>query len=78
MHTLTLGAIVSEDLPIPGTDPWYADPCDPALSVMTDFRERTSITVSENATIDAALEHMAAGLPKRLPCLKFLFVSSGR
>jgi len=58
MHTLTLRAIVSEDLPIPGTDPWYADPCDPALAVMTDFRERTSITVSENATIDAALEHM--------------------
>jgi CBS domain-containing protein len=58
MHTLTLRAIGSEDLPIPGTDPWYADPCDPALSVMTDFRERTSITVSENATIDAALEHM--------------------
>ena len=58
MYTLTLGAILSGDLPIPGRDPWYADPSDPALSVMTDFRERTSITVSENAAIEEALEHM--------------------
>jgi CBS domain-containing protein len=58
MYTLILGAILSEDLPVPGTDPWYVDPSDPALSVMTDFRKRTSITVSENSAIEAALEHM--------------------
>jgi hypothetical protein len=45
-------------LQIPGADPWHASPLDPALSVMTDFRERPSVTVSELSSIDAALEHM--------------------
>ena len=58
MTTLTLRSLTSRSLHIPGADPWYAAPDDPALSVMTDFRERASVTVSENATIDAALEHM--------------------
>ena len=58
MPALTLGPARSPHLPIPGTEPWYAKPTDPAPSVMTDFRERSSITVSESATIDAALEHM--------------------
>jgi CBS domain-containing protein len=39
-------------------DPWFAHPEDPALSVMTDFREHTSVTVADDASIDAALEHM--------------------
>ena len=43
---------------IPGLDPWHADPQDPALTVMTDFRERASVTVPETASIDEALEHM--------------------
>lgn len=58
MPTLTLQTLADTRLPVPGTDPWYADPGDPALSVMTDFRERTSVTVPLGATIDAALEHM--------------------
>lgn len=58
MATLTLHALTSKGLHIPGADPWYAAPEDPALSVMTDFRERASVTVSETATIDSALEHM--------------------
>jgi CBS domain-containing protein len=58
MPTLTLGAVSSRSLHIPGADPWHAAPGDPALSVMTDFRERASVTVAETATIDAALEHM--------------------
>jgi len=58
MPALSLRAVTSRDLRIPGSDPWYADPNDPALSVMTDFRERASVTVAENATMDAALEHM--------------------
>jgi CBS domain-containing protein len=55
---LTLSRIATTQLPIPGTDAWFAKPGDPALSVMTDFRERTSITVPVTAQIDVALEHM--------------------
>jgi CBS-domain-containing membrane protein len=58
MDALTLKTLQGSSLPIPGTDPWFADPSDPALTVMTDFRERASITVSQDASIDAALEHM--------------------
>lgn len=58
MTKLSLHTISSRSLQIPGTDPWHAAPDDPALSVMTDFRERASVTVAETATIDAALEHM--------------------
>ena len=58
MHSIVLARLGKTRLPIPGADPWYAEPTDPALGVMTDFRERPSVTVSENATIDAALEHM--------------------
>jgi CBS domain-containing protein len=58
MSILSLTVIKSANLKIPGVDPWYADPQDPALSVMTDFRERASVTVSDSATIAEALEHM--------------------
>jgi CBS domain-containing protein len=58
MATLSLRAVSSRSLHIPGADPWHAAADDPALSVMTDFRERASVTVAETATIDAALDHM--------------------
>jgi CBS domain-containing protein len=58
MRSLSLATTNALTLPIPGADPWHADPNDPALTVMTDFRERASITVSEISTIDAALDHM--------------------
>jgi CBS domain-containing protein len=58
MTTLSLRNISSRSLHIPGADPWHAAPTDPALSVMTDFRERASVTIAETATIDAALDHM--------------------
>ena len=58
MATITLTALSATQLQIPGADPWYANPDDPALSVMTDFRERASVTIAETATVDAALEHM--------------------
>jgi CBS domain-containing protein len=58
MRGLSLGKMTTLTVPIPGADPWHADPNDPASSVMTDFRERASITVSEADSIDAALEHM--------------------
>ena len=55
---LTLSRIAASQLPIPGTDAWFAKSGDPALSVMTDFRERASVTVPVTAQIDVALEHM--------------------
>jgi len=58
MNSLPLTAVMTPSLQVPGVDPWNADPQDPALSVMTDFRERASVTVSETAMIDEALEHM--------------------
>jgi len=58
MPTLNLRRIADDEFQIPGADPWYADPHDPALTAMTDFRERSSVTVSDTAPIDAALEHM--------------------
>lgn len=58
MPTLTLKAVEDKDLPIPGADPWFANPDDPAITVMTDFRERHSVVVGEGLPIDEALEHM--------------------
>jgi len=58
MSILSLTVVTNTRLQIPGLDPWYADPQDPALTVMTDFRERASVTVPDTAVIDAALEHM--------------------
>jgi CBS domain-containing protein len=56
--SLPLTIVMTTTLGIPGDDPWYADPQDPALSVMTDFSERSSVVVSQSATIDEALDHM--------------------
>ncbi len=58
MPALLFSKLSTSTLPIPGADPWYAKPDDPASLAMTDFRERASVTVPAAATIDAALEHM--------------------
>jgi CBS domain-containing protein len=58
VSSLSLTRITNTSVQIPGLEPWYANPQDPALTVMTDFRERASITVPDTATIDEALEHM--------------------
>ncbi len=58
MPNFLLKSLAESDLPIPGAEPWHARPEDPALSVMTDFRERSSVTTADTATIDAALDHM--------------------
>ena len=58
MSSLTLRTVSGSELPIPGFDPWFAEPDDPAVSVMTDFRERASVTVPQTLRIDVALEHM--------------------
>jgi CBS domain-containing protein len=58
MSILSLTAVRNINVQKPGAEPWHADAQDPALTVMTDFRERASVTVSDTATIDEALEHM--------------------
>lgn len=55
---LKLKPVQGNSLPIPGFEPWYVCETDPALSVMIDFRSRSSVTVSETAPLDQALEHM--------------------
>ena len=55
---LKLKTVSSKKLAIPGADSWHVTEKDPAISVMTDFRWHSSITVSENSTIDAAIDHM--------------------
>lgn len=58
MPTLTLKPLSATNLAIPGADPWQAKAEDPARSVMTDFRVRSSVTVPQALNIDVALEHM--------------------
>ncbi|MBS0612954.1 MAG: CBS domain-containing protein [Proteobacteria bacterium] len=58
MPHLQLHTVAASSFRIPGTDPWHAKPTDPAITVMTDFRERSSITVPDYHPIDTALEHM--------------------
>lgn len=58
MNLQTLSNDSIHVLPIPGTEPWHVGPDEPALRVMTDFRERPSVTVADADRIDAALEHM--------------------
>jgi CBS domain-containing protein len=58
MSILSLTRVTNSSLQIPGLDPWHADLKDPALTVMTDFRERASVTIPDTALIDEALEHM--------------------
>jgi CBS domain-containing protein len=55
---LKLNSVQSDSLPIPGFEPWYVRASNPALSVMIDFRTRSSVTVAEAAPLDDALEHM--------------------
>ena len=55
---LKIKSIQSDNLPIPGAEPWHVCETDSALSVMIDFRARSSVTVPENAPIDEALQHM--------------------
>ncbi len=58
MTSLLLINLPDVDLPVPGADPWHARPEDPAISVMTDFREHASVTIAATTNTDAALEHM--------------------
>ena len=55
---LQLRPVQCDSLPIPGAEHWYANETDPALLAMIDYRSRSSVTVVEDATIDAALEHL--------------------
>jgi CBS domain-containing protein len=55
---LKLKTVKCNSLPIPGVESWHVTAKDPALLVMTDFHWHSSVTVSENSTIDVALDHM--------------------
>jgi len=57
-RTVELKPLASRTLVSPGNDPWRVAASDPARTVMTDFRERSAISVSEDSTIDHALLHM--------------------
>jgi len=58
MSHLSLHKLPVDTLNVPGTEPWHAEPTEPAVTVMTDFRERASVTIAETVSIDAALVHM--------------------
>jgi CBS-domain-containing membrane protein len=58
IRSLKLKALRGIDLAAPGGDPWLVDKTDPAQSVMTDFHERSAVTVAEDVPIDTALEHI--------------------
>jgi CBS domain-containing protein len=55
---LRLKSIQGDSLPIPGFEPWYVCATEPALSVMIDYRSRSSVTVSETVSLNEALGHM--------------------
>jgi len=55
---LKLKPVHATSLPIPGVESWHVIEKDPATLVMTDFHWHSSVTVSENSTIDAAIDHM--------------------
>jgi predicted transcriptional regulator len=56
--SLPLGAIFPKITWYENRQAGHVRPADPAVSVMTDFHDRPSVTVCEGLTIDAALEHM--------------------
>jgi CBS domain-containing protein len=55
---IKLKSIQSDSLPIPGVEPWYVCETDPAISVMIDYRSRSSVTLSDTEPMDEALQHM--------------------
>lgn len=58
MRPIPLHRLSVPSVAVPGNDPWHARPEDPAATVMTDFRDRASVTVEATTPIDAALDHM--------------------
>jgi CBS domain-containing protein len=58
IRSLQLKPLNAASLAIPGGDPWLVGAVDPAISVMTDFHERSAVTVADQSPIDAALDHM--------------------
>jgi CBS-domain-containing membrane protein len=57
-RTFKLKPLRGTALAAPGGDPWLVDKTDPAQSVMTDFHERSAVTVADDTPIDTALEHL--------------------
>ena len=56
--TLKLKSVQAKSLQIPGAESWHVTEKDSAIAVMTDFHWHSSVTVSENSTIDSAIDHM--------------------
>jgi CBS-domain-containing membrane protein len=57
-RSLKLKPLRGIELAAPGGDPWLVDRTDPAQSVMTDFHERSAVSVADDIPIDTALEHL--------------------
>jgi CBS-domain-containing membrane protein len=57
-RVLQLMPFKGASLAAPGGDPWLVDRMDPAQTVMTDFHERSAVSVAVQTPIDEALEHM--------------------
>jgi CBS domain containing-hemolysin-like protein len=58
MQALPLGFLRTPTAVVPELEPWLADPQDPALSVMTDFRIHPSVSIAEDARVDQALKQL--------------------
>jgi hypothetical protein len=58
MQPLPLGFLRTPTVVVPELEPWLADPEDPALSVMTDFRLHPSVSVAEDAKVGHALKQL--------------------
>jgi CBS-domain-containing membrane protein len=58
VHRLSLGFLRTATAVVPELEPWLADPQDPALSVMRDFRLHPCVSVGEDAKVDHALKQL--------------------
>lgn len=58
VESLKLKSMIGDNVPVPGAEPWYARENDPALLAMIDYRSRSLVTVTEDAPIADALEHL--------------------
>lgn len=72
MQRLPLGFLRTPTAVVPELEPWLADPQDPALSVMTDFRSHPSVGVAEDTKVDQALKQL------RLAGVRSAFVTGAK
>jgi len=58
VQPLPLGFLRTPTAVVPELEPWLADPEDPALSVMADFRIHPSVSIAEDSKVDQALKRL--------------------